>query len=226
MKQRGRFITLEGIDGSGKSTQLPRLVRYLRLRGVKLKVTYEPGGTRVGDRIRRILLSGKTSKLDAMAELALFYAARAQHIHEVIEPALAEGTWVLSDRFSDASMAYQGYGRKLGRAAVDAFERAVCGRLKPDLTLVLLVDPAESLRRARARETRRNFTRGRFEAEATAFHRRVQAGYRAIARREPRRVKLVKAGRGVGEVQEELRRRVDALLRRAGASRRAGKKKR
>ena len=104
MAKRGKFITLEGIDGTGKSTQLHALVRYLKSRGIPVRVTYEPGGTPVGDRVRRILLSGKSAGLDARAELALFYAARAQHIREVILPALRAGDWVVSDRFSDASM--------------------------------------------------------------------------------------------------------------------------
>ena len=148
-----------------------------------------------------------------MAELGLFYAARAQHVIEVIEPALAAGQWVLSDRFSDASMAYQGYGRKLGQQMVDVFENTVCRGLKPDLTLVLLVDPTESFKRIHAREVRRNSIRDRFEAETASFHRRVQAGYRAIARREPRRVKLIKANRTISQVQDALRGHVDVLIR-------------
>ena len=212
VKKRGKFITLEGIDGTGKSTQLRSLVRYLKQNGVPVKVTHEPGGTRIGDRIRRILLSGKTSHLDALAELALFYAARAQHIQEVIRPALAAGEWVVSDRFSDASMAYQGYGRGLGRKTVESFEKVVCGGLKPDLTFVLEVDPHKSLHRARQREARRESTQDRFEAEAMAFHRRVQAGYRAIRRREPHRVKLIDASRSIAQIQEALRRGVAPLL--------------
>lgn len=223
MTKRGKFITLEGIDGTGKSTQLRALVRYLKSRGVPVRVTYEPGGTPVGDRIRRILLSGASTGLDRRAELALFYAARAQHIREVILPALRAGDWVVSDRFSDASMAYQGYGRRLGRAAVDAFEKVVCGGLKPDLTLVLDLNPRESLRRARRRESRRNSAQARFESEAVAFHRRVRAGYRDIARREPRRVKWIDAARPVAEVQEDLRRAVEKIL--PGKSRPAVKRK-
>ena len=212
MKKRGKFITLEGIDGTGKSTQHRLLVRYLKQNGVPVKVTYEPGGTRIGEGIRRILLSGKTSHLDALAELALFYAARAQHIREVIRPALEAGEWVVSDRFSDASMAYQGYGRRLGRKTVESFEKVVCGGLKPDLTFVLEVDPRKSLRRAREREARLKSTKGRFEAEALAFHRRVQAGYRAIRRREPHRVKLIDASCRIAQTQEALRRGVAGLL--------------
>ena len=216
MAKRGKFITLEGIDGTGKSTQLRALVRYLKSRGIPVRVTYEPGGTPVGESVRRILLSGK------WAELALFYAARAQHIREVILPALRAGDWVVSDRFSDASMAYQGYGRRLGRAAVDAFEKVVCRGLKPDLTLVLDLNPGESLRRARRRESRRNSAQARFESEPVAFHRRVRAGYRDIARREPRRVKWIDAARPEAEVQEDLRRAVGKIL--PGKSRPAGKR--
>ncbi len=222
MAKRGKFITLEGIDGTGKSTQLRALVRYLKSRGIPVRVTYEPGGTPVGESVRRILLSGKSAGLDARAELALFYAARAQHIREVILPALRAGDWVVSDRFSDASMAYQGYGRRLGRAPVDAFEKVVCGGLKPDLTLVLDLNPGESLRRARRRESRRNSAQARFESEAVAFHRRVRAGYRDIARREPRRVKWIDAARPEAEVQEDLRRAVGKIL--PGKSPPAGKR--
>ena len=212
MRRRGKFITLEGIDGSGKSTQLPQLVDYLKKHGVRLRVTCEPGGTRVGNQIRHVLLSVKNLEIDPMAELGLFYAARAQHVREVIEPALAAGQWVLSDRFSDASMAYQGYGRKLGQQMVDVFENTVCKGLKPDLTLVLLLGPSESFKRVRTRGVRRNSTRDRFEAETASFHRRVQAGYRAIARREPRRVKLIKASRTISQVQDALRGHVDVLI--------------
>jgi dTMP kinase len=211
---RGIFITLEGIDGTGKSTQLRLLVNHLRERGYRVVATREPGGTRVGEQVRGILLASRTGKLAPLAELALMYAARAQHLEDVVRPALARGEVVVSDRFNDASLAYQGYGRKLGARTVRAFDRVVCGATQPDLTVVLDLSPRVSLGRAQGREVRRNSVRGRFEAEGLRFHERVRAGYLAIARHEPRRVKVVRADRPVDEVQAEIRSLVDDLLAR------------
>ena len=211
---RGIFITLEGIDGTGKSTQLRLLVNHLRECGCRVVATREPGGTRVGEQVRGILLASRTGKLAPLAELALMYAARAQHLEEVVRPALARGEIVVSDRFNDASFAYQGYGRKLGARTVRAFDRVVCGATQPDLTVVLDLRPRVSLGRAQGREVRRNSVRGRFEAEGLRFHERVRAGYLAIARHEPRRVKVVRADRPVDEVQAEIRSLVDDLLAR------------
>jgi dTMP kinase len=214
LKRRGIFITLEGIDGAGKSTQLRLLVKHLRGRGCRVVATREPGGTRVGEQVRGILLASQTEKLAPLAELALMYAARAQHLEEVVRPALARGEVVVSDRFNDASFAYQGCGRKLGVAAVWAFDQVVCGPTQPDLTIVLDLSPRASLRRAKGREVRRNSVRGRFEAEGLRFHERVRAGYLAIAREDPRRVKVVRADRPVAEVQAEIGSIVDDLLAR------------
>ncbi len=222
LKPRGFFITLEGIDGTGKSTQARLLVRHLRARGLPVHATREPGGTKLGDQIRRTLLSSRTVKLAPLAELALIYAARAQHLKEVVRPALERGEVLVSDRFNDASFAYQGYGRKLGTAAVRALDRVICGRTQPDLTILLDVEPRLALQRARGREFRRNSVHSRFEAEGLKFHARVRAGYFAIARREPQRVKLIKADRPVAEVQAEVRRVVDAFLARRKSGRRKG----
>jgi dTMP kinase len=213
---RGIFITLEGIDGAGKSTQARRLVRHLRERGYSVRATREPGGTRVGEQVRSILLASATERLAPLAELALMYAARAQHLEEVVRPALARGEVVVSDRYNDASFAYQGYGRKLGVKIVRAFDRIVCGKTQPDLTIVLDLDPQQSLARAQGRETRRNSRHGRFESQGLQFHERVRAGYLAIARQEPQRVKVVRADRAVEEVQGEIRKLVAALLARRG----------
>jgi dTMP kinase len=212
MRRRGLFITLEGIDGTGKSTQFRLLVRHLRARGHHVCATREPGGTKLGDQIRRTLLSSRTVRLTPLAELSLIYAARAQHLEEVVRPALARGELVVSDRFNDASFAYQGYGRKLGTAVVRALDRVICGRTQPDLTLILDLAPRAALERARGREVRRNSVRSRFEAEGLKFHARVRAGYHAIAHRDSRRVKLTRADRPVAEVQAEIRRLVDAFL--------------
>jgi dTMP kinase len=208
----GLFITLEGIDGTGKSTQLRLLLQYLKKRGIKTIATREPGGTKLGERIRRILLASATTQLAPLAELALIYAARAQHLQEVIRPALARGETVVSDRFSDASFAYQGYGRKLGVETVKALDGIICDRTHPDLTIVLDLPPRLSLKRALGREMKRKSTQGRFESQGLIFHTRVRQGYLAIARQEPRRVRVVEADHPVAAVQAEIRNIVDALL--------------
>jgi dTMP kinase len=212
--RRGLFITLEGIDGTGKSTQLRLLVQHLKERGLAVRVTREPGGTKVGERIRKILLASTTTHLAPLAELALMYAARAQHLQEVIRPALAQGQIVVSDRYNDASVAYQGYGRELGVETVRAFDRIICARTQPDLTIVLDLAPPLSLRRTRGRQSRRKSKQERFELQGMNFHKRVRDGYLAIARKQPRRVKVVRADRPVGEVQAEIRKLVDAFLAR------------
>jgi dTMP kinase len=212
--RHGLFITLEGIDGTGKSTQLRLLVRHLKKRGLPVRATREPGGTRLGERIRKILLDSRNTHLSPLAELALMYAARAQHLEEVIRPALAKGQMVLSDRYNDASLAYQGYGRKLGRATVRAFDRVVSVRTQPDLTILLDLDPRLSLGRAAGRQSERNSNQARFESQGLNFHRRVRRGYLAIARDEPWRVKVVPATGPVLEVQAKIRDLVDDFLAR------------
>jgi len=212
--KHGLFITLEGIDGTGKSTQLRLLVQHLKKRGFAVRVTREPGGTKVGERIRKILLDSTTARLAPLAELALMYAARAQHLQEVIRPALAKGEIVVSDRYNDASIAYQGYGRKLGAETVRAFDRIVCAGTQPDLTLLLDLAPRLSLQRAHGRQSGRKSKQERFELQGISFHKRVRRGYLAIARKEARRVKVVEAGGPVAEVQAEIRKLVDTFLAR------------
>jgi dTMP kinase len=212
--QHGLFITLDGVDGTGKSTQLRRLAQHLKKRGLAVRATREPGGTKVGERIRKILLASTTSQLAPLAELALIYAARAQHLQQVIRPALARGEIVVSDRYNDASLAYQGYGRKLGAQVVQAFDRIICARTQPDLTIVLDLPPRLALKRAQGRESRRKSKQQRFELQGMRFHKRVRDAYLAIARQEPRRVKVVQADRPVAEVQAEIRQLVDAFLAR------------
>jgi len=212
--RHGLFITLEGIDGTGKSTQLRLLVRYLKKRGVPVRVTREPGGTKLGERIRKILLDSKTTYLSSLSELALMYAARAQHLQEVIRPALAQGEIVVSDRYNDASFAYQGYGRMLGAPTVRAFDRIVSGRTQPDLTILLDLAPRLSLDRTEGRRSQRRSNQGRFESQGLNFHERVRRGYLAIARKEPRRVKVVPAGGQVAEVQAKIRNLLDEFLAR------------
>ena len=197
---RGKFITFEGLDGSGKSTQTEKLARSLRARGLSVTITREPGGTATGEKIREVILHSATSGLSPLTELALMFAARAQHIEEVILPALAEGRIVLCDRFTDSTEAYQGGGRKLGSKPVLQMHEILCGDLQPDLTLLLDNDVAFSVERARRRnrtgsrtEKGRARDENRFEQENRAFFGRVRHAYMTIANREPQRVHLVNA---------------------------------
>jgi dTMP kinase len=207
VSQRGKFITFEGLDGTGKSTQLRKLATALRHVGYKVVETREPGGTPTGENIRRLLLDSKTESLSSLAEMALMFASRAQHIAEVIQPALEHGQIVLCDRFTDSTEAYQGYGRKLGSENVLKLHRILCGDLQPDLTILLDSDPAMSLGRARRRNqfasrsnhkaanktARSHVDESRFEQQNRTFFARVHEGYRAIAAREPGRVIAVDA---------------------------------
>jgi len=228
LKQRGTFITLEGIDGTGKSTQFRRLVSYLRRSGYRVRATREPGGTEVGEQIRRVLLrtsghGGHRSRLATpgpLAELTLMYAARAQHLEEVVRPALERGELVVSDRFNDASFAYQGRGRGLGTEKVKTLDRMICGRTQPELTLLFDLDPGAALQRARGRDAHRNARHVRFEAEGIGFQERVRDGYLAIARRAPGRVRVINADRSPDEVAREVREVVEAFLDRRASRKR------
>jgi dTMP kinase len=203
MSRRGKFITFEGLDGTGKSTQMRKLAEALRKAGYDVIETREPGGTPTGEKIRRVLLDSKTEGLSAMAEMALMFASRVQHIAEVIEPALSRGQIVLCDRFTDSTEAYQGYGRKLGTEAVLELHKILCGDLQPDLTILLDSDPAMSVGRARMRNEREAGRSGknsnkrgdenRFEQQNRAFFARVHQGYLAIASREPQRIEVIDA---------------------------------
>ena len=220
---RGKFITFEGLDGSGKSTQIERLARKLAADGIRAVVTREPGGTAIGEKIRHLLLDTSTSDLSPMAELALMFASRAQHIQEIIQPALAEGRVVLCDRFTDSTEAYQGGGRKLGSEPVLALHRILCGNLQPDLTILMDSDVAASVKRARRRNIARVSGDGggdenRFEQESRAFFGRVRNAYLAIAARESQRVVVVNA-RGTPEethkqILETVRRKLKAAMSR------------
>jgi dTMP kinase len=212
---RGKFITFEGLDGCGKSTQLEKLAGVLRAQGCSIVVTREPGGTATGEKIRKLLLDSATAGLSPHAELALMFASRAQHIQEVITPALAGGEVVLCDRFTDSTEAYQGGGRKLGSEPVLTLHRALCGNLQPDLTILMDSDVARSVERARRRNQNRPAGNGegdenRFEQESRAFFGRVRTAYLAVAQREPERVCLVNA-RGTAE---ETHKQILELVRR------------
>jgi len=194
--RRGKFITFEGLDGCGKSTQIEKLAGKLRRRGLAITVTREPGGTPTGEKIRHLLLDTKTSRLSIKAELTLMFASRTQHIEEIILPALAAGRIVLCDRFTDSSEAYQGGGRKLGSAIVLELHHILCGDLKPDLTILMDSDVAASVERARRRNQAQNnpdSDENRFERESRTFFSRVRTAYVEIAKREPERITVVDA---------------------------------
>ena len=191
--ERGIFITFEGLDGSGKSTQIARLTETLGARGLDVMATREPGGTGIGQRIRSILLDSETAALSPLAELALMFADRAQHIDEVIEPALRAGKIVICDRYTDSTEAYQGFGRQLGSQLVLNLHRELCHDLWPDLTLLLESDFDSSLVRARNRNQSSQSSESRFESEDAAFFRRVHQGFEQIAARELVRVTRIPA---------------------------------
>jgi dTMP kinase len=205
---RGLFITLEGLDGSGKTTQLKRLAAWMEKRGSAPVITRQPGGTPTGDRIRELLLDSRSAGLAPLAEMALMFADRAQAIAEVIEPALASGKMVLCDRFTDSTEAYQGGGREIGSQTVLEMHRLICGDLQPDLTLLLLPSLEVSLSRARRRNDRVTANsgkdEGRFELEQDEFYRRVWEQYREIAAREPERVVVIEGDLGIDEVHEQM----------------------
>lgn len=193
----GKFITFEGLDGCGKTTHIEKLAAVLRSEGMDVLTTREPGGTEIGERIRAVLLDSRTAGLDPWAEMALMFASRAQQIAQVIEPALKAGKWVLCDRYTDSTEAYQGGGRRLGSRAVLELHRVLCHGFWPQLTLLLDSDVAHSVRRARHRNKMALSGDGpdenRFEQESGAFYGHVQDAYRRIAEREPQRVVLIDA---------------------------------
>ena len=213
------FVTFEGLDGCGKSTQLEKLAGTLRELGHKVVTTREPGGTPIGDRIRDLLLNSRTLRLDSWSELALMFASRAQHIAEVIEPALGTGNIVLCDRFTDSSEAYQGGGRRLGSEPVLALHRILCGGLEPNLTIWMDSDVAASVARARRRNRSHSGRNGagkldesRFERESRDFFERVRHAYAAIAQREPKRVVRINARRSIAAVHQDILQAVEKRL--------------
>lgn len=198
------FITFEGIEGSGKSTQLRRVAELIP----NAVTTKEPGGTPVADRIRAILLDS-TSHLDPIAELFLFAASRRQHVVEVIRPTLARNGVVLCDRYTDATLAYQGFGRLLNLDQLRTLNDWATDSLRPDLTLVFDLPEEEGLTRARSRNASASTDEGRFEAEDLRFHRRVREGYRSLAVAEPKRFAVIDAHGSIDEVFARTRAAID-----------------
>lgn len=206
---QGRLITVEGQDGAGKTTSIRFIEHLISDHGIGLVVTREPGGTRLGEELRRIILDGHEFHIDALAELLMIFAARAQHLAETIRPALDEGVWVLCDRFTDATFAYQSGGRGLPRDDVGTLETLVQGNLRPDLTVLLDVDTETG----RVRASRRSCTAAdRFEKEEREFKTRVRDVYLELASRHPERIKLVDGTLPLAAVEEKIREILEAFI--------------
>lgn len=201
----GLFITLEGPDGSGKTTQIEKMREFLMERGKEVLVTREPGGTRIGERLRELILSRESEEMDPLAEALLYAAARAQHVAQVIQPALERGEYVICDRFVDSSIAYQGCGRGLGDSVSVINAYAVKGCM-PDLTFLLKLDP--DLGRKRMDPQRLD----RIEMEKAEFHHRVFRGYEELERQYPDRVIGIDAGREIGAITEEILEHIEKRL--------------
>ena len=196
---RGRFITVEGTEGVGKSTNLAFIRDWLIQRGLPVLETREPGGTPLAEEIRELLLKPRDERVDPQTELLLIFAARAQHLRERVEPALASGQWVVCDRFTDSTYAYQGAGRGFDQTQIAQLEQLVQGDLRPDLTLILDIEPKLGLQRAGKRSQP-----DRFEGETLAFFERVRQAYRDLARSAPQRYQLVDASQDLAGVQTQL----------------------
>lgn len=204
-KRRGHFVTFEGLDGSGKTTQMRLLAQHLRESGTEVIETVEPGGTGIGEAIRRILLDPAHDNMDSVAEMLLYFAARAQNVHELLEPALARGVTVFSDRWTDSTFAYQGYGRQLGERIVADLDGIACRGRKPDLTLWIDVELETSLNRARSRNSEESAEGTRMDEQSRVFYERVLQGYRMLAKQEPDRFVRVDGNGTLDEVAGRVR---------------------
>lgn len=213
MKQ-GVLITFEGIEGCGKSTQAKRLARTLRRLGISLVTTMEPGGTKIGRKMRQVLLDSKNKALTPLAELMLYAADRAQHVEEIVKPALRAGRWVICDRFSDATVVYQGMARGQDRKLIERLNNVVTDGIRPHLTFLLDCPVEVGLGRALGRDMK---GQDRFEREALSFHRRVRKGYLELARKDRKRFVILDATRNRKEIEMEILRSVGHVLKRSGA---------
>ena len=209
------FITLEGIEGSGKTTQICRLVEFFEGRGIECVATRQPGGTLIGENIRSILLDPANSALEPLAELLLYMADRAQHINELIRPALKNGKTVVCDRYFDATLVYQGFARGLSIDLIGQLHQLLFDDLKPDVTLLLDLPPQVGLERAwqQLNNGQRSGDESRFEAEAVAFHEKVRSGYLQLARLEPERFRIIDAAQTQNQVFAAMRKIVSSFLK-------------
>ena len=206
---RGRFITLEGIEGAGKSTVARIVCDWLTQHSVSVRLTREPGGTPLAERVRQVVLERGNEQLSPVTETLLMFSARGIHLENLIRPALARGEWVVCDRFTDATRAYQGNGRGVPAELIESLATAVHGGLQPDRTLLLDLPPATGLARARQRS---GLAADRFEAETEAFFARVRDGYLELARREPERIAVIDADVPLAQVERQVVRVLEALL--------------
>ncbi len=218
------FITLEGIEGCGKTTQARMLSEYLRRKGHAILLTREPGGTVIGNAVRKILLDPKNRAMDPSTELFLYCAARVQHLREIVIPHLKNGTIVICDRYSDATRAYQGHGRGLSLSLIEKLHSKEPLSLSPDITFLLDCKPETGLRRARKRNRRSksSVSEGRFEEESMRFHRKVRKGYLIIARKEKRRIKIINASKTIMRIHKEITCLIDAFLKKKQKERKRG----
>lgn len=212
---RGLFITFEGIEGGGKTTQATLLVEYLKSKNIPALYTREPGGTPIGDQIRKVLLNTENHPMTGLTELLLYGASRAQHVEQLIRPSLEKGMMVICDRYTDATFAYQWAGRGLDRKAVETVNQLATSGLHPDLTILLDVPVELGLERAKNRNLKLNLQNreGRFEEESISFHRRVREGYRELASREPDRIYLIDGTREIKTIHEEIKEIVLARMK-------------
>jgi len=200
----GRFITLEGGEGTGKSTQVKRLAEALEVKGIKTLTTREPGGSPGAEQIRKLMVEGEPGRWDAITETLLAYAARADHVTRTIGPALMAGTWVICDRFSDSTFAYQGAGRGLDRETIRRIDSAVLDDFSPDLTLILDMDVKRGLERALTRTTARGDAENRLEKFGADFHERLRQAFLDMARRHPDRCRVIDADGTEDQVAEAI----------------------
>ena len=208
------FISLEGIEGSGKTTQIDNIINYLKSRGRECLATREPGGTPIGQQIRAILLDPQNQSLDPWAEMLLYMADRVQHLHQTIRPNLKKGNIVVCDRYFDATLVYQGRGRGLDEKLIQTLHQLLCGNRMPDLTLLLDLDPEVGLKRAwqQVQQGSRGDDETRFENEALTFHRQIREGYLQLAQTYPQRFRIVDATRNQEQVWHQIRAHLDTAL--------------
>jgi dTMP kinase len=204
---KGRFISIEGGEGAGKSTSVAFMQEFLQSQGIELVTTREPGGTKLSEQLRELLLNHHDENIDPYAELLMIFAARRQHVAQVIQPALAAGKWVLCDRFTDASYAYQGYGRDLPLEFIDNLATWVHGNTNPDMTVLLDLDIEVGMGRARQRAEL-----DRIESEAMSFFEAVRQGYLSRAKAEPKRFKVIDASQDIPGVEQQLQQVLERLL--------------
>ncbi len=209
---RGRFITFEGGEGSGKTTQIQKLCQWLKEKHIEVVLTREPGGSEGGEEIRNLFVQGQSNRWQPMSEVLLLYAARYDHVERLIKPALKRGAWVLCDRFFDSTFAYQGYGHKLSLEVLKNIHHIVLGEFKPDATFLLDIDVKQGLKRAMQREEGKNIKEDRFENLDISFHEKLRQGYLEIANENQERIKIVEAQNTMETIFERIQKQCEAWV--------------